>query len=169
MLWWNINRRLNDIVTQTSPLDIYTPDIVFTLETSTIYENISEKSGYKKFADSIITTHSNHGGIALFVTKHLSSHIFEIRYEKCFISFRINYIPHFVFIGTYIQPENSPYFDPAMFCHLCNILLTCNDRKLIPILGIYTRTRIVKEFYRTVVSLATSVNDCAVSLYIRAL
>ena len=129
-----MNRRLDSIVSNISPIFTYKPDIVFTLETSAGHDAIPEIKGYKKFSDPD-THHLKFGGIALYVHKLLASHTFEISYNKCFISFRIDLVPHFLFIGTYIQPKSSPHFDPAMFCDISSQLIMSYERKLIPILG----------------------------------
>ena len=44
-------------------------------------------------------------------------------------------MPSIVFIGCYIQPENSNYFDPDMFSELGSFLITLREKKLIPFMG----------------------------------
>ena len=134
ILFWNVNRRLNEIVKNISPLSDYKPDIVFVMETSIGYEVIPNINGYTKYADKNIRECS-HGGIAFYLTNELASHVFNINFNTSFISFRLDFIPEFLFIGSYIQPEKSKYFDPYMFSELCSFLVTAQQRKLIPIMG----------------------------------
>ena len=103
ILWWNVNRRLINIAKVASPITDYKPDIFFALETSVSYDILPEINGFLKFADKNLLQ-LNHGGIAMYITKTISSHIFELRIEECFISFRLDFIPSILFIGTYIQP-----------------------------------------------------------------
>ena len=77
----------------------------------------------------------NHGGIALFVSRKLLAHVYDVTFSTSFISFRMDFIPSLVFIGCYVQPENSKYFNPDLFSDLCSFLLTARDRKLTPIMG----------------------------------
>ena len=133
-MWWNINRRLNTAVKIISPINTYSPEIVFILETAAGYDEIPNITGYQKFADENICK-LNHGGIVVYVKYALASHVFNITFNECFISFRLDFVPHFMFVGAYIQPENSLYFQPNMFCALGDLLIDLNERSLIPILG----------------------------------
>ena len=36
-------------------------------------------------------------------------------------------IPHVVFIGVYIKPESSQFFDPLMFSELCSYIIECHE------------------------------------------
>ena len=117
-----------------SPICTYEPDIVFILETSSGYQALPDIKGYRKYADASIQ-YLNHGGIALYVKSRLMSHVFDMKYKRSFISFRLDYSPKFQFIGTYIQPENSPYYNDDLFCEISELLLSSLEDKLIPILG----------------------------------
>ena len=110
------------------------PDIVFLTETSAGYDAIPTIGGYEKFADKEIRE-LNHGGIVCYVRSALAPHVFNIIFNESYVSFRLNFIPTFVFIGCYIQPENSKYFDPDMFGELGALLMTLQERKLNPIMG----------------------------------
>ena len=134
ILWWNVNRRLDAIVKNTSPICTYCPNIVFTTETSTGYDALPVIDGYKLYADNDIRL-LNHGGIAVYVENTTATHVFDVNYKTCFISFRLDYAPSFIFIGTYIQPESSPYFNEGMFCDLNELLLSACEKNLIPIMG----------------------------------
>ena len=71
----------------------------------------------------------------MYVESSLAPHVFNITYDKCFISCRFDFSPKLLFIGTYIQPESSPYFCASMFSDLSSLLLDACSRKLIPIIG----------------------------------
>ena len=98
------------------------------------YDIIPELKGYTKFADPNIHT-INHGGIIAYVQNCYASHVFNLTYETCFIALRIDIVPRFSFIGTYIQPENSPYFKSTMFGELSSYILSLREKDLIPVMG----------------------------------
>ena len=77
----------------------------------------------------------NHGGIVAYVERSIASNVFEIVYNECFVSFRLDFVPHLTLIGAYVQPESSPYFNPRMFHDLSSLILTLNERNLTPIVG----------------------------------
>ena len=52
-LWWNVNRRLDAILKNESPIE-YKPHVIFLLETSMGYESIPEMADYAKYADKNI-------------------------------------------------------------------------------------------------------------------
>ena len=130
MLWWNANKRLDIILKNLSPIKYFAPHLIFIIETALSYDVIPEINGYRKLADPSIRM-LNHGGVVAYVHNSLSTNVFDISYKKVFLSLRFDFNPKFVFIGTsYIQPENSPYFNSG----LCKIVLTSKQRGLVPIL-----------------------------------
>ena len=132
--WWNVNRRLETILSHVSPIDNEKPQIIFTIETSLGFDFIPELKNYKKFADKNIVQ-LNHGGIVAYIASSIASHVFNITYHECYISLRLDFFPNILFVGTYIQPENSQYFSYSMFDDLSNLLMNANERKLIPLVG----------------------------------
>ena len=110
------------------------PDIIFVTETSAGYDAIPPIKGYEKYADKEIRE-LNHGGIACYISSVLVPHVFNISFSKTYVSFRLNFMPSFVFIGCYIQPENSKYFHPDMFSGLGGFLVSLREKKLIPVVG----------------------------------
>ena len=132
ILWWNVNRRLNEITKNISPIISDCPDIIFVSETSAGYDAIPEIDLYTKFADKDIKTLS-HGGLAFYISKNISSYVFDISFSKSYVSFRLDFTPSLMFIGCYVQPEKSNYFDANLFSELCSFLITVRERKLIPI------------------------------------
>ena len=94
------------------------------------FDILPEIEGYKKYADPNVV-HINHGGIVAYVHKCLVPHVFDVRYNTCYVAFRLDFAPLFIFIGVYIQPENSKYFTTEMFSDL---LLSANERNF-PVLG----------------------------------
>ena len=98
------------------------------------YEILPNIKNYTKFADQSVKI-LDHGGIVAYVHNILASHVFDVTYSDCFISFRLDFIPEFVFIGAYIQPENSLHFDADMFGALGSHLILLREKNLTPILG----------------------------------
>ena len=74
--WWNVNRRLTEIVKNISPITDL-PDILFVTETSIPYGALPNIEKYKKFADKSVIK-CNHGGVAAYVNNNLASHVFNI-------------------------------------------------------------------------------------------
>ena len=134
VMWWNINRRLSEILKNISPISEQKPDVVFVSETSAGYDAIPNIQGYAKYADKDVRA-LNHGGIAFYVKNALVPHVFNVNFNTCYVSFRLNFMPSIVFIGCYIQPENSRYFEPNMFSELGSFLLSLREKKLIPFVG----------------------------------
>ncbi len=98
------------------------------------YDILPELKDYKKYADQKISQ-INHGGIVAYIHKSLVPHVFDINYYTCFISLRLDFAPSFIFIGMYIQPESSRYFTTDMFSDLSDLLISSNERNLIPVMG----------------------------------
>ena len=98
------------------------------------YDILPSIKNYKIFADQNVKV-QDHGGVIAYVDNCLASHVFDVTYNTCFISFRLDHVPQYVFIGVYIQPEGSSHFDPNMYGALGSHLLSIYERKLVPILG----------------------------------
>ena len=98
------------------------------------YDILPCMKNYTKFADQNVKFQDN-GGVVAYVQNELALHVFDVTYNTCFISLRLDQIPHFAFIGTYIQPEGSSHFDPDMFGTLGSHVLSLHEKNLIPILG----------------------------------
>ena len=75
------------------------------------------------------------GGIAWYIHETLAEHVFDIVYNVCFISFRIDLAPKYVFIGVYIQPEGARYFCPSMFSSLTKFIEVTIAKGYIPYVG----------------------------------
>ena len=98
------------------------------------FDILPEIENYKKYADRKVLQ-IKYGGIVAYIHKTLVSHVFDVTYDSCFIAFRLDFAPSFIFIGVYIQPENSRYFSTDMFSDLSNLLLSANERNLNPVMG----------------------------------
>ena len=98
------------------------------------YEILPNMKNYTKFADQKVKI-LDHGGVVAYVHDILASHVFDVTYNRCFVSFRLDFMPEIVFIGAYIQPESSPHFDADMFADLASHLLSLREKNLTPILG----------------------------------
>ena len=75
---------------------------------------------------------SSHGGIAVYIKNHLRKNVIDIEYNECYISFRLDIAPDFIFAGTYIQPENSKYLSLQMLADLNALLRKCNQCNYTP-------------------------------------
>ena len=134
IIWWNVNRRLDLILKNISPITVVKPDIVFVAETSIGHGSLPSLDGYTVFSDKSVEV-CNHGGLAFYIKNEYSGSVFDVNFNTCFISFRLDFIPKMIFTGAYIQPESSRYFDESMFGDLSVLLMTSRERNLIPILS----------------------------------
>ena len=98
------------------------------------YDILPEIDNYQKYADQKISQ-TNHGGVVAYVHVSLVAHVFDIQYETCYVSFRLDFAPSFIFVGAYIQPESSKYFSTELFGALSRLLISSNERNLTPVLG----------------------------------
>ena len=64
-----------------------------------------------------------------------ASNIFDLSYDECYVSFRLDIAPTYLFGGVYINPENSKYFTPEMFAELDSLLVRCDENDYIPYIG----------------------------------
>ena len=71
-----MNRRLNDILKNNSPLSDE-PDVIFVTETSAGYDAVPTIQRYTKYADKDVLV-LNHGGIAFYVRNTLASHVLTL-------------------------------------------------------------------------------------------
>ena len=108
-----MNGRLKHIIAQNQKIfDFY--DIVFISETHLPHDCMPDITDFKKYSDPDIKT-KERGGIALYTKKSLSKNVYDINYDNCFITFKLDCIPNVVFIGVYFPPENSLYSDECSF------------------------------------------------------
>ena len=70
------------------------------------------------------------GGVALLVKPSVSKFIRNIdrSYENV-ISFELTILPNIIFVGCYITPSDSPYYDNAVFGHLQSLLKNDESKK----------------------------------------
>ena len=83
---WNVNRRLDVILKRHSPIQVCTPKLKFLLESSMGYDILPSIKNYAKFADQNVRT-LDYGGIVAYVENSLAPHVFDVKYNTCFISF----------------------------------------------------------------------------------
>ena len=76
-----------------------------------------------------------HGGMAWYIKESLFEYVFAVTYVSSSFGFSLEMFPNIVFIGVYVKPEGSKYFDPCMFAELCAYVLDCHERSKIVYLG----------------------------------
>ena len=74
----------------------------------------------------------NHGGIVVYVKNNIFKNVFNITHNECFLTFRLDIAPQYIFGGVYIQPENSRYFNMKMFADLDTLLVNIQENGYIP-------------------------------------
>ena len=109
-------------------------DVLFILETNLAASVLPDIKHFTAFADPN-TKSSRHGGIALYIRNNIAENVFDISYKECYISFRFDFAPEFLYDGVYIQPENSKYFKINMFAELDLLLHKCTEWHLTPYVG----------------------------------
>ena len=117
-----------------SPIFSIKPNVIFLSETAIGYGGLPLIPGYTTFADKMVQT-TNHGGLVMYIKSKYAPHVFDILYKTCYISFRLDFCPQFVFIGVYIQPESSKYFSNGMFADISAHLIDCTNKLLTTIIG----------------------------------
>ena len=122
ILFWNVNRRLGTILKNISPFSEQKPDMFFASEISVGYEAIENVVGYTKYADKTVKER-NHGGIVCYVKNNIATHVFNVTFNTCYISLRLDFAPNYLFIGTYIQPKSSKcvMITPPTSAHTQNV------------------------------------------------
>ena len=135
-LWWNINKRLylyNENVSIT-PFRHSTYDIIFIFETNLVSSALPKIDNYTALANPNLK-YCTHGGIAVFVKNTIIKNVFDLTHNACYIAFRLDTVPSYIFGGVYIQPENSRYFTPNMFAELDTLLSRCVEYNYTPYIG----------------------------------
>ena len=65
----------------------------------------------------------------------MCKNIFSIRHNECYLSFRLDFAPNYVFCGVYIQPENAKYFQSKMFADVNSLLHGYRQNGFVPFIG----------------------------------
>ena len=78
-------------------------------------------SGFTVFQNSAKKGHR--GGIALLMKPHLVQFMkkLDLSYENI-ISFELDFLPDVLFLGCYITPRDSPYYDGAIFGYIQSVM-----------------------------------------------
>ena len=129
-LWWNINILRANI--QLNPLSDFEYDIAFMSEIALATETLPRLVGYTGLSNRKIYSH---GGIIVYIRNVYINHVIDIIYNECYISFRFNFAPNVVFIGIYIQPENSKNFHIKIFADIDVLFSKCCLKGYIPFIG----------------------------------
>ena len=135
-MWWNINRRLYILREniQLNPLTDFEYDIAFMSETALATKTLPRLDGYTGLSNSDRKLYS-HGGIIVYTRNVYTNHVIDITYNECYISFRFDFAPNVIFIGIYIQPENSKNFRIKMFADIDVLISKCCLKGYIPFIG----------------------------------
>ena len=121
IMWWNVNKRLPHVLKYDSPLNIKKLDMFFVSETCLGH------GSYPSFKDFTVTSDPTvksclHGFFAWYLKDSVHGYLMKVTYGSSFIAFSLDIFPHIVFIGVYIKPEGSVYFDPMMFTGLVSFI-----------------------------------------------
>ena len=135
LLWWNIDKRLPLILNfKQAPIHNDLLDLIFVSETCLGCDALPRLEGYETIADPTIRTCS-HGGMAFYVKRYLFNHVMQLKFGQSFISLCFDICPAYVFIGTYIKPESSRYFESEMFSELCAHIIGCHENSKTVFMG----------------------------------
>ena len=135
IMWWNVNKRLAHILKyDNNPLQEDELDMFFVSETCLGH------GGYPVFKDFTVISDPTvkacqHGGFAWYVKDSLCGHLIGVTYGSSFVAFSLDIFPHVVFVGIYIKPEGSQFFDPTMFNELGSYIMDCHERNKIVFIG----------------------------------
>ena len=109
-------------------------DVIFILEANLATSVLPSVKHYTAYANPNLKL-CIHCGIAVYEKNDYSKNIFDLSYGECYITFRFNFAPNYIFGGVYIQPENAGYFNPSMCAQLASILSHCVECNYIPYIG----------------------------------
>ena len=109
-----------------SPLHNELLDVIFVSETCLGFGALPSLEGYTVISDPKIST-CLHGGLAFYIKDYLFNHVIQLTFGKSFISLSFDLCPEYIFIGTYIKPESSRYFEAEMFAELCAHVIECHS------------------------------------------
>ena len=103
-------------------------------------------TGFTVFQHSAKQGHR--GGVALLIKPGISKFIQNLdrSYENV-LSFELSIVPGIIFIGCYIAPADSPYYDPAVFGHLQSLLKRDESKKAIVMGDLNSRVGMPTDLY----------------------
>ena len=133
-MWWNVNKRLPLVLKYDGPLQKNVLDMFFVSETCLGHSSYPVFKDFTVISDPKVTK-CQHGGFAWYVKDSLCSHVIGVTYGSSFIAFSLDIFPQIVFIGVYIKPETSTYFEPSMFAELCAYVIECHERNKTVFIG----------------------------------
>ena len=116
---WNIQGVRDKLETEWVRNILQRSTFIFLTETKTSEE--PRLSGFKTINNPAKSSHR--GGVAVLVKNFIFSSVCKIdkSYEGVVV-FELNNIPFVTFILCYIAPDDSPYYDKAIFGHLHSVL-----------------------------------------------
>lgn len=94
-------------------------DIILISETHGKTPDIKEFTLAAKYTSK----NSSRGGIALYVKHGIAQQVHNIHKHECYISFQLKCVPTFLFIGLYIPPIDSTYFNEDCFPDVISFLI----------------------------------------------
>ena len=122
ILFWNIMGRMNFIKTE-YPLQWLKNnfDVLFISETHLTKGQQFHLDGFKDYHNSYSEYDAKkpRGGISCFIKHEFVHRVNEVQRDSE-DNVTIIWKGGNKTFGSYIPPDNSPYFDPVMFCHLAN-------------------------------------------------
>ena len=133
-MWWNVNKRLSHVLKYDNPLEENELDMFFVSETCLGHGSYPVFKDFTTISDPTVKT-CQHGGFAWYVKDSLCSHLIGVTYGSSFVAFSLDMFPHTVFVGVYIKPEGSAFFDPMMFTELGSYIMDCHERNKVVFIG----------------------------------
>ena len=104
-----------------SPFSNSVCDVIFILESNLATAALPKIENYTALADPT-QRYCTHGGIAAYVKNNILKSVIDLSYNECYVTFKLDFAPSYIFGGVYIQPENSKYFTPNMFAQLDSLI-----------------------------------------------
>ncbi len=124
--WWNVNGKLDICEKEAKWINNY--DIVFVLETHGKLPSIENFEIAAKFNSA----HGKRGGLAAYTKKELVPDIFDVQSNECYIGFRLKQFPNYCFVGIYIPPCESIYYNDTCFADtIAHLLIRMNIGQLL--------------------------------------
>ena len=136
--WWNVNGRWPTI----DKNFMNETDIIFLSETHAIWSALPTIPNFNCVGDPSAPLLSAHGGLAVYISSVLFTHLQEVRFSKCTISLKFDFIADFCFMGVCIYPADSRNFTDLDFGLFSSDIEHWINKGVTPIIGCDINTRI---------------------------
>lgn len=107
--WWNVNGKL-DLCLKASKW-IYEQDMLFVSETHGKETEINQF----QIAAQYKSVYGKRGGITVYIKNEWANEVTDVQTNECYVGITLKCAPKYTFIGVYIPPYDSVYYNETCF------------------------------------------------------